>query len=364
MIGYHGRMKIYLVGGAVRDQLLGRPLSERDWVVVGAHIEDLLAQGYLPVGKEFPVFLHPRTKEEYALARTEKKVSKGYKGFTFYTDPNVTLEQDLLRRDLTINAMAQDTTGEIIDPYGGQTDLKAHCLRHVSPAFAEDPVRILRLARFNAALPHFHIHPSTQVLVKKMVRTGEVNALVPERVFAECDKALSSTTPWLFFDVLFELNVLTVVMPELLWTAEAQQILKRLSKTSDQPMLRFSASLSHLPLEKAQRLCSRLKVPTTYRELTQLIIQAQSFLKIRSLNAKGQLDFLLMLDALRRPERFKQVLLLLKACQPEFNDSDRLSTALTQIRQVDVKPLIEQGLTGEALKQALYNKRLLAIGEV
>jgi tRNA nucleotidyltransferase (CCA-adding enzyme) len=183
-------VKLYQVGGSIRDELLGLPVKDRDWVVVGASPQELLAQGYIPVGKDFPVFLHPHTKEEVALARTERKTAPGYHGFHFHAAPEVSLEQDLMRRDLTINAMARAPNGELIDPYGGQRDLQAKILRHVSPAFAEDPVRILRIARFAARLPNFTIAPETLALMQDMVQAGEVDALVPERVWQEMARGL------------------------------------------------------------------------------------------------------------------------------------------------------------------------------
>ena len=192
-------MDIYLVGGAVRDELLDIPFHEKDWVVVGTTPEEMIALDYQPVGKDFPVFLHPETHEEYALARKEKKVGRGYKGFTFYTDPSITLEQDLLRRDLTINAIAKDDAGNIIDPYNGQNDLKQKILRHVSDAFAEDPVRVLRVARFAAKLPDFSIDPSTQKFMQEMVNNKEIDALTPERVWKECQRALSEKKTFAFF---------------------------------------------------------------------------------------------------------------------------------------------------------------------
>src|SRR5690349_1286787 len=210
-------MEVYLVGGAVRDRLLGLPVRERDWVVVGARPEDLERQGYTPVGREFPVFLHPQTKEEYALARLERKVSPGYRGFTTQFSPDVTLEEDLKRRDLTINALAEAASGEIIDPYGGQRDLQARVLRHVSEAFVEDPVRILRLARFAARFAElgFTVAPETLRLMSEMVKSGEVDALVPERVWQETERALGEARPDVFFQVLKECGALAVIFPEI-----------------------------------------------------------------------------------------------------------------------------------------------------
>ncbi|HUI63066.1 MAG TPA: multifunctional CCA addition/repair protein, partial [Steroidobacteraceae bacterium] len=210
-------MEVYLVGGPVRDRLLGLPERDRDWVVVGARPEELQRQGYLPVGKEFPVFLHPETREEYALARLERKVAPGYRGFTTQFSPDVTLEQDLKRRDLTINAMAQSATGELIDPYGGRQDLQARVLRHVSAAFAEDPVRILRVARFAARFADlgFRVAEETGALMRQMVEAGEVEALVPERVWQETERALGESRPDVYFETLRACGALRVIFPEI-----------------------------------------------------------------------------------------------------------------------------------------------------
>ena len=207
-------MKAYVVGGAVRDGLLGEPVNDRDWVVTGASPQDMLDAGYLPVGKDFPVFLHPRTHEEYALARTERKTAPGYHGFSFHAAPDVTLEDDLVRRDLTINAIAQQEDGTLIDPYGGQRDLAAKVLRHVSEAFAEDPVRILRLARFAARWPAFVVAPETTALMQQMVEAGEVDALVAERVWQELSRGLMERAPARMFEVLRSVGALAKLMPE------------------------------------------------------------------------------------------------------------------------------------------------------
>src|SRR5450830_1884765 len=212
-------MHIYSVGGAVRDELLGLPVQDRDYVVVGATPADMLAQGYRPVGKDFPVFLHPRTQEEYALARTERKTAPGYKGFVFHTDADVTLEQDLVRRDLTINAMARAADGTLTDPFGGAQDINAKIFRHVSTAFAEDPVRILRVARFAARFPDFTVAPETNALMQAMVAQGEVDALVPERVWQELARGLMERQPSRMFAVLRDCGALARLLPELdvLW---------------------------------------------------------------------------------------------------------------------------------------------------
>ena len=212
-------MKIYTVGGAVRDTIMGLPVHDRDYVVVGSTVEEMLSLGFTPVGKEFPVFLHPETKQEYALARTEKKVAPGYRGFVFHASPDVTLEEDLLRRDLTINAMAMSEEGEIIDPFGGRRDIENRVFRHVSEAFAEDPVRILRLARFAARFRDFSVAPETMELMKKMVTDGEVDALVPERVWKELSQGLMESMPSRMIQIMHDCGALERIFPEIeaLW---------------------------------------------------------------------------------------------------------------------------------------------------
>ncbi|HIN68977.1 MAG TPA: multifunctional CCA tRNA nucleotidyl transferase/2'3'-cyclic phosphodiesterase/2'nucleotidase/phosphatase, partial [Methylococcales bacterium] len=210
-------METYLVGGAVRDKLLNYPFTEKDWVVIGESPESMIAQKFIPVGKDFPVFLHPKTREEYALARTERKTAPGYTGFNFHTTPDVTLEQDLIRRDLTINAIALSASGQLIDPYGGQRDLERRILRHVSPAFNEDPVRILRISRFAARYAHlgFQIADETHLLMQQMVQQGEISHLVPERVWTEMHKALTEDQPSCFFKTLKNCGALAVIFPEI-----------------------------------------------------------------------------------------------------------------------------------------------------
>ncbi|HLK70769.1 MAG TPA: hypothetical protein VKT19_02365, partial [Steroidobacteraceae bacterium] len=256
-------MQVYLVGGAVRDGLLGRPVSERDWVVVGASPEEMQRLGYRPVGRDFPVFLHPQTHEEYALARRERKVSPGYRGFTTQYSPDVTLEQDLQRRDLTINAMARDSEGRLIDPFGGQRDLAARSLRHVSEAFVEDPVRILRVARFAARFAElgFSVAPETLALMRRMVDNGEVRALVPERLWRELSRALAEPDPEACFDVLAQCGALAVLMPELPWDEEARRVLRAAVLLSAEPAVRYAALLGRVDPMKAQSLSERLHVP-------------------------------------------------------------------------------------------------------
>src|SRR3984885_6940539 len=267
--------QVYLVGGAVRDEMLGLPASERDWVVVGATPEELESAGYRAVGREFPVFLHPETQEEYALARVERKTAPGYRGFETRFSPEVTLEQDLQRRDLTINAMARAPDGTLIDPYGGRHDLEQRLLRHVSPAFVEDPVRVLRVARFAARLSAlgFKLAPETRDLMRFMVCNGEINSLVPERVWREMQRTLSAADPAVFFDILYDCGALAIVLPELEWDEAARRALQRAAAPAPAPTqvsaahsaiegsVRFAALLAGTALDKITVLCERLRVP-------------------------------------------------------------------------------------------------------
>lgn len=329
-------MHFYLVGGAVRDGLLGLPVRERDWVVVGATPQEMLALGYTPVGKDFPVFLHPETKEEYALARTERKTGPGYTGFTVHADPDVSLEEDLLRRDLTINAMAETPDGELIDPYGGRNDLDNGILRHVSPAFAEDPVRILRIARFAARFSRwgFHVAHSTNELLRAMVAEGEVDHLVPERVWAELAKALAEPVPGRFFDVLHGCGALARLFPELepLYpdTGHAAShpagavlpVLQAATALSEATAVRWAALICDidnsdpdaLDAPRLDALCERLRTPNACRELALLGLQYRRQVhEIAGLSPGAVLDLLTALDALRRPGRLDDFLLLCEA---------------------------------------------------
>ncbi|MBP6861707.1 MAG: multifunctional CCA addition/repair protein [Neisseriaceae bacterium] len=341
-------MQIYLVGGAVRDQLLNRKVFDRDWVVVGARVDDMLKQGYQPVGKDFPVFLHPKTHEEYALARTERKTHAGYTGFTVHADPSVTLEEDLARRDLTINAMAQAQDGTLIDPYGGQADLSQGLLRHVSDAFVEDPVRILRIARF-AARYGFAVAPETMTLMQAMVNSGEVDALVAERVWQELAKALMEPKPELFFEVLRQCGALAVLMPEVdaLWGVPQRADYHPEVDTGIHTMMvlqqavqqglglpqRFAA-LTHdlgkaktpahiLPrhhghdhggLAPLDDLAKRLRVPSDCYELAKMTVREHILIhSVNELKAKTVLALLMRCDVIRRPERFKDMLAVCQA---------------------------------------------------
>lgn len=353
-------MEIYLVGGAVRDQLLGLPVKERDYVVVGATPEMLLAQKFRPVGQEFPVFLHPQTHEEYALARTERKVGKGYKGFVFYATPEVTLEEDLQRRDLTINAMAQTLAGEIIDPYHGREDLQQKILRHVSSAFAEDPVRILRVARFAARFPEFTVHPDTLHLMQKMVQNGEVKALVAERVWQEFARALAESHPERFFAVLYDCGALHVLFPELLPDlTQVLTTLKKISTKTSDNSTRFAAMFFNTAKGDVLALTKRYKIPGEFQDLAVLVAHYFEMIShAATASAEELLQLLEKTDALRRAQRFEKLLI---AC--EVNGKNpvsllRLRQAYEAVVAVPVKALIEQGLNGPAIAIALRELRL------
>lgn len=400
-------MKIYLVGGAVRDKLLQRPVKERDYVVVGATPEQMLAQGFRQVGKDFPVFLHPQTQEEYALARTERKSGHGYHGFTVYAAPDVTLEDDLARRDLTVNAMAESEEGELIDPYGGFTDLQDRYLRHVSPAFAEDPVRILRVARFAARYADygFRVHPSTQQLMLTMVRDGEVNHLVAERVWQELAKALMETQPAVFIRVLRECGALAILFPELealfgvpasiQWHPEIDtgehtlMVLQRAVQLSPSARVRFAALLHDLgkgvtPIEKwpkhhghdqqgvalVQAFSQRHRIPNDYRDLATLVSRYHILIhQCHELRADTVLEILEKTDAFRRPERFEEILIACQAdAQGRLGSEDKpypqaqfMRDAFEAANAVNIQPILDLGLSGEKIKEALRKERSKAI---
>jgi tRNA nucleotidyltransferase (CCA-adding enzyme) len=355
-------VKIYLVGGAVRDQLLGLPVKERDWVVVGATPKQMLDLGYKPVGKDFPVFLHPKTHEEYALARTERKISKGYTGFEFYADPSVSLEDDLKRRDLTINAIAKTPEGDLIDPFHGKKDLEDKILRHVSEAFAEDPVRILRVARFASRFGAFTIHHTTMDLMRKIVQAGEVDALVKERVWQELQRALGLPFPWRFFEVLQDSTALAILFPEI--KMDALQRLKTVVTLSVKEEIRFAALLSSLDETIIENLCERIKAPSIYKDLAILTSKYQTnFHNALNLSAEELLMTLENTDAFRRPERFADFLL---AC--EANSSKIPSLQIGKLRQtyeiatqVAIQPILDQGLTGENINKELHIRRTKTI---
>ena len=348
-------MNIYLVGGAVRDQLLGRAVHERDWVVVGAHPEELLAQGYRQVGKDFPVFLHPESHEEYALARTERKTGPGYKGFSCYAAADVTLEDDLRRRDLTINAMAMADDGNIVDPFGGQQDLKQRQLRHVSAAFGEDPVRVVRAARFAAQLPDFQVHPETMTLMQNMVKTGETKHLLPERLWKECDKAMHAKAPWRFFEVLNDVGLLTELASgiEMAW-----HDLQTACATSDKATIRFACAWHHGTPDTVKTLCQAWRAPKRYAALAILLSAHRNDLQ-NIPKAKGALATLQQCDAFRRPKRFADLLTAANACnkKPAHNIKTFWLDALSSCEKVDMQT-IEQAPTDQSIKQAVQQARL------
>jgi tRNA nucleotidyltransferase (CCA-adding enzyme) len=402
-------MKRYAVGGAVRDELLGLPVKERDWVVVGATPEDMVAAGYRPVGKDFPVFLHPQTKEEHALARTERKSGRGYHGFTFHTGPEVTLEDDLRRRDLTVNAIARNEDGSLVDPYGGKRDLDARVLRHVSDAFAEDPVRILRLARFHARFAPlgFRIADETMALMRKMVASGEADHLVPERVWQETERALMLDKPSPFFATLRDCGALARVMPELdalfgvpqradyhpeidtgihiLMCVDAAArmgftlpvrvcaLLHDLGKACT-PHAEWPSHKQHesrgVPL--VRQFCDRLRVPADTRDLA--IIHTREHLIVHlalELRPGTLLELFERVDLFRRPDRFDR---MLEAClcdargragleNCEYPQVQYLKEAATTARGVDVADVLAAGFKDEAVGAELRKRRQQRLAE-
>ena len=402
-------MKAYIVGGAVRDALLGVPVNDRDWVVVGATPDDMLAAGYKPVGQDFPVFLHPHTREEYALARTERKTAPGYHGFLFHADPSVTLEEDLARRDLTINAMAQEADGRIVDPFGGQADLRDKVLRHVSPAFAEDPVRILRLARFAARYADFRVAPETEALMRRMVDEGEVDALVPERVWQELSRGLMEARPSRMFEVLRGCGALARLLPEVdrLWGVPQPPAHHPEVDTGVHLMLvldtcaRLGAPLAvryaclchdlgkgttrpaewprHIAHEARsvallQAVSARLRVPADCRELAETVAREHGNVhRSAELGAAALVRLLDRCDAWRRPDRFADLLL---ACECDargrlgFEDRpypqrERLAKVLACARSVDTAAVAaaaaERGQSGPAIGEAIRRARIEAV---
>ncbi len=400
-------MQIYKVGGAVRDRLLGRPVSEVDWVVVGASAEQMLELGYRPVGADFPVFLHPQTGEEYALARTERKSGRGYGGFTFHASPDVTLEEDLIRRDLTVNAMAEDEQGALIDPYDGQHDLQARILRHVSPAFAEDPLRVLRVARFAAryAPLGFSIAPETLALMRQLAESGELGHLTAERSWKEISRALMEPRPDVFIQVLRDCGALAALLPEvddlfgvpqppahhpeidtgvhvlsvLSQCAEHQQPLsvrwacllhdvgKGLTPEADWPR---HIAHEHKGLKLIQAVNERCKAPRDCAELASLVGEFHTHgHRALELRPSTLLELLQRFDVFRRPQRFAE---FVTACemdargrkgleQREYPQAAYLLGAAEVARQVAVKPLLEKGFKGAELGEALNRARLKAL---
>lgn len=357
------QLRIYLVGGAVRDELLGLSTKEKDWVVVGATPEEMIACGFKPVGREFPVFLHPKTHEEYALARTERKIAKGYKGFRFYTAPDVTLKEDLKRRDLTINAVAKTPDGSFIDPYGGRQDLKNKVFRHVSSAFQEDPVRVLRLARLATQFPKFSIYPKTLDLMKKMTNAGEMNALVPERVWKELVRALANEAPTRFFKVLDDCGALAILFPTLHYRSKNMDILFQISKKTPSPIIRFAALLSNLSPESIQRPTLQYHVPNKYADLATMVSQfKESYKDVNQMNEKELLNFILKTDALRRTERFEDFLFICAVLYPSLTkNAEKMKKVIKVIKSINIKPLQKRQLKGKDFAKALETIRLKAI---
>jgi len=402
-------VQIYIVGGAVRDKILQLEIVDHDYVVVAATVEEMIELGYTPVGKDFPVFLHPNTHEEYALARTERKTAKGYHGFAFYTSPQITLEEDLLRRDLTINAIAEDENGQLIDPYHGLDDIKDRILRHVSPAFAEDPVRILRVARFAARFANlgFRVAPETNQLMRDMVNSGEVDALVAERVWQEVERALAEKHPEVFFQVLRDCGALQRLFPEIdnlfgvpqpeKWHPEidcglhTMMVLQQAAKLSDNIAVRFAALVhdlgkgitpkdelpSHkqheargLPLVK--NVCQRLKVPKQVKELALAVTEYHlHFHKIGEMKNTTIIKFFTHIDAFRRPERYQ---LFLLACEADsrgrggYEDKKPEQVALCKdyfaaAQAVAVGDIVKAGYKGPEIAEQLYQERVKALRE-
>ncbi|HBP4741870.1 multifunctional CCA addition/repair protein [Pseudomonas aeruginosa] len=400
-------MQIYKVGGAVRDRLLGRPVTDIDWVVVGASSDEMLARGYRPVGADFPVFLHPQSGEEYALARTERKSGRGYGGFTFHASPEVTLEEDLTRRDLTINAMAEDEQGRVIDPYGGQADLEARLLRHVSPAFAEDPLRVLRVARFAARYAGlgFRVAAETLALMRQLAESGELQALTPERSWKEISRALMEPNPEVFIQVLHDCGALAELIPEVealfgvpqpaahhpeidtgvhvlsvlqqcarhrqplsvRWACLLHDLGKGLTSEADWPR-HIAHEARGVPLIDAVN--QRFRVPRDCQELARLVGEYHTHAhRALELRPNTLLELLQSFDVYRRPQRFEEFVAASKMDargrlgleQRDYPQAAYLLGAAQAARAVSVKPLVEKGLKGAELGEALKRARLAAL---
>ena len=403
-------MQIYLVGGAVRDTLLNYPVHEKDWVVVGETPESMLKAGFRLVGKDFPVFLHPKTKDEYALARTERKSAPGYKGFIVHASPDISLEQDLIRRDLTINAMAMSQDGQLIDPYGGQQDLENRVFRHISPAFAEDPVRILRIARFAARYQHlgFTLAPETLDLMQSMVSNGEIDHLVPERVWAELFKALNEQTPSAFFYTLKDCKALQKILPELdnlFGVPQPAQhhpeidtgihslmCLEQAALLSSSPEVRFTALVhdlgkgitpkellpSHHGHEKKglpllRKLCNRLRVPNNFRALAMQVMEYHTHShKVFELRPDTLTDVLSTLGAFKDDSKLSWFLLACEADargrtgfeQRDYPQAQLFSLAAKAAADVDCSSALDGSLTGSDIGAAIRRLRINAVTEV
>ncbi len=401
-------MNVYLVGGAVRDRLLGYPVKEHDWVVVGTTPEQLLQQGYQQVGRDFPVFLHPQTREEYALARTERKSAPGYHGFICDFNPQVTLEEDLVRRDLTINAMAMDANGNLIDPYHGQADLQAKLLRHVSPAFVEDPVRVLRVARFAARYHHlgFKLADETSALMYAMVKRGELGHLVAERAWQEWQRSLEEKNPEIFISTLRACGALRIVLPELdaLFGVpntphyhpeidsgvHTLMVLRAAVEMSKDPMIRFGALVhdlgkactpmvdwpSHHGHEKSglaviEKLCQRLRIPADYRKFALLVSMFHLTVhRLFELKAATIVKLFEQTDAFRRRERFEQLLIVCEADAQgtgrkiDYKQAQHWRDLLDACAKISAQQLVAQGLQGEAIKLGLHQQRVACVKDI
>ena len=353
-------MKAYLVGGAVRDELLGRPVEDLDYVVVGATAEQMLKFGFSRVGADFPVFLHPKSKDEYALARTERKSGVGHKGFNVDFEPSVTLEQDLERRDLTINAIAKGSTGELVDPFNGQADLANRVLRHVSEAFLEDPLRVLRVARFAAQLApwDFTIDQQTLALMTRLAQSGELATLTPERVFKETEKALESAHPEIYFQVLQDCQALEILMPPLV--EFDKQVINLAKKLSSLPQVVWAA-LCYGTDECFEQLFDKLRIPTKYRYLSNKVNQLYDTLAgIEKLDAEHIVYLLSQLDCYRKPENLQP---FIDACQAiskleDYPQGKLLLQCYQLCAKVDAKPFTEQGLVGKQIADKIEQTRI------
>ena len=367
-------MQIYLVGGAVRDKLLGQPVKDNDWVVTGSTPEQMKQQGYIPVGKDFPVFLHPETKEEYALARTERKSGHGYAGFIFHTSPDVSIEEDLIRRDLTINAIAEDQKGNLIDPYHGQEDIQKKQLRHVSPAFQEDPLRILRVARFAARFKShgFTVAEETMALMKTICVSGEASHLVAERVWQETIRALMESSPQVYFEILQNCNALPLILPEIhefIQNSDNLAILHSAAQQNTNSLVRFGCLFAgaeeetERPLTSVKQMSERMRLPAAFGEIATMVIKYSE--KIPDILEAGEAESLMSLyeqtDAIRRPERFTHLL----ACSGLINKGKISSSALLNtefyLREIiakNAKEIVLQGFKGKEIGLKLREDRI------
>lgn len=370
---YTTDLEVYRVGGAVRDARLGWPVYDNDWVVVGSTPQALRQRGFIAVGRDFPVFLHPVTHEEYALARTERKAGHGYTGFVVHASPEVTLEEDLVRRDLTINAMAEDSTGRLVDPFHGADDLKARRLRHVSPAFAEDPLRVLRTARFLARYQGlgFTIADETLVLMRELVDSGEMRHLVAERVWTETEKALGEPHPAAYFATLETCGALAVLMPELLSELHAAAMplddalasLARLpeSLSEELPCWRWARLIEHLEAAEREALAARLRAPKRYSELARQVALTRRLWRQQRTDALAILGWLDGIDAWRRSARVLPLIELVSIEHPAL--ASALTLAWQSVQQVGPRQLLAEGYRGKALGEELHHRRYQAIVE-